>query len=304
MNRNNTRKLIVRLFVFVVSLVLIGADLVLSSAQNSNSSTTTQEDSAMQNSNTSGANMNRAGRRRRRRRRASTEAMPPNACMPSDANTTMQENANAAGAGQENANMGGEATGNANMGGRRRGRRRGRVTATMTERGTAVVVGPGQELVTDRLIRTGRCDPMAQEQTDLSGTYTGRVGYTDATMSGDGTLTINGNDFTLTSGSVTQEGRIVAVTTCNYTAVTMRFGKDQTVTPGQTPPPPLPTISLRARRTGGGLSLETVPGESHMFSFHSTGASGGGMRRGRRGMRRRGRHNAPPADSATPPPST
>ena len=303
MNRNNTRKLIVRLFVFVVSLVLIGADLVLSSAQNSNSSTTPQEDSAMQNSNMSGANMNRAGGRRRRgRRRATTEAMPPNACMPSDANTSMQENANAMGAGQENANMGGEANANMSTGGRRRRRGRRRSAAATGEEGTTE---PTNVFVTDRPVIPGRCDPMAQEQTDLSGTYTGRVGYTDATMSGDGSLTINGNDFTLTSGSVTQEGRIVAVTTCNYTAVTMRFGKDAPVAPGQTPPPPPPTISLRARRTGGGLSLDTVPGESHMFSFHSTGASGGGMRRGRRGMRRRGRHSStPPTDAVTPPPGT
>ncbi len=48
--------------------------------------------------------------------------------------------------------------------------------------------------------RTGRCDPMQQEQTDLSGTYTGKVKHgSEAAM--DGTLTITGNKFTMTAGS-------------------------------------------------------------------------------------------------------
>lgn len=155
---------------------------------------------------------------------------------------------------------------NMNRGGRRRrrrGRRRGgnMNTAAMTP------------------VSTGRCDPMVQEQTDLSGTYTGSVNYAEGGLTGDATLTITGNDFTMTSGSSTQEGRVVAVTTCNYTAVTMRFGKDAgPAAPGTTPPPPLPTVSLRARRTGNGITLSTVGGESREFSF----SSGGGGRRGRR----------------------
>jgi hypothetical protein len=225
-NRNNNGKLIVRLFVFVVSLVLIGADLSVS-AQNSNSSTTTQEDTSAQNDNMSNMNMNRGGRRRRRGRRRAIEATPANACMPAEA--------------------------------------------------------PAAEMTMTTPVRTGRCDPMTQEQTDLSGTYTGRVGYTDVVMAGDATLTINGNSFTLTNGQMTQEGRIVAVTTCNYTAVTMRFGKDAAAAPGQPLPP---TVSLRARRTGGGLSLETVPGEPRMFSFTTTGGRRtprGGMKGGMKG---------------------
>ncbi len=147
---------------------------------------------------------------------------------------------------------------------RRRGRRRGgnMNTAAMTP------------------VSTGRCDPMVQEQTDLSGTYTGSVDYPEGGLSGDATLTITGNDFSMTSGSSTQEGRVVAVTTCNYTAVTMRFGKDAgPAAPGTTPPPPLPTVSLRARRTGNGITLASVSGESRQFSFSS---GGGGGRRGRR----------------------
>lgn len=246
MKSNNETGPIVRLF--VISLILVCA-AVVASAQNANSSTTTQEETSAQNSNTSGTNMNSSGGRRRRGRRRST-AMPPNACMPSE--------------------------------------------ATPTE----VQLGPGQEMVTARpVMMPGRCDPMAQEQTDLSGTYTGRVGYTDVVMAGDATLTISGNDFKLTNGQMTQEGRVVAVTTCNYTAVTMRFGTDAAVAPGQTPPPPLPTVSLRARRVGGGLVLETVPGEPRMFSFSSTGTRGGMKHGGMKG----GMKSGPPPVGIKPP---
>src|SRR6188768_4302550 len=66
---------------------------------------------------------------------------------------------------------------------------------------------------------TGRCDPMKQEQVDLSGTYTGKARH-DKGAAQDATLTITGNNFTMTSGSETHSGRITAVTTCGYTAVT------------------------------------------------------------------------------------
>lgn len=294
MNRNHSTSFIIRLLMLVFSMALFGADLVVS-AQNSNSSTTTQEDSSVQNDNTSGTNMNRGGRRRRGRRR-NTTAMPPNACMPSDTNTSTQENTDTSA----------EATGNTNTGGRRR---RGRNQMNPAKR--QLMLPANATLIIDPALRrsqTGRCDPMTQEQTDLSGTYTGRVGYTDVVMAGDATLTINGNSFTLTNGQMTGEGRIVAVTTCNYTAVTMRFGKDVTGAV-MNPPPPLPTVSLRAQRTGGGLSLDTVPGESRQFSFHSTGASGsgsgmgGGMPRVRRGGRRGGNKNGSPNPVGIKPPT-
>lgn len=205
---------------------------------------------------------------------------------PPEDTATQNENANA------NTNRGGR---------RRRGRRRG---GSITTGQTAIegVLAPGQELITDRPVQMpvqkGRCDPNTQEQTDLSGTYTGSVNYAEGGMSGDATLTVSGNNFTLTSGSSTQEGRIVAVTTCNYTAVTMRFGKDVAVEPSATPPPPLPTISLRAKRTGGGLSLTSVEGETRQFSFSSSGAGGGGKTRaGRRGAR----PGSPPPVGIKPP---
>jgi hypothetical protein len=134
-------------------------------------------------------------------------------------------------------------------------------------------------------VRTGRCDPDKQTQEDLSGTYTGTINYSEAGMSGDATLTINGNDFTLTSGSTTQEGRVVAVNTCNYIGVTMMFGKWQPAAPGAAQPAAIPTISLRARKAGGSVTLMTVPGEKREFSFTS---SGGGKRssKGSSGRRR------------------
>lgn len=125
--------------------------------------------------------------------------------------------------------------------------------------------------------KRGGCDPTQQEQTDLSGTYTGRVNYPEADMSGQGTLTITGNNFTLTSGDKTQSGHITAVTTCNYTAVAMMFGDVTRPKPGEAAAPPPATISLRARKMGDRLSLTTVPGETRRFSFGSAG--GGAARR-------------------------
>ncbi|HKQ99486.1 MAG TPA: hypothetical protein VJT09_02365 [Pyrinomonadaceae bacterium] len=199
--------------------------------------------------------------------------------------STMQEDTSTQNSNASNMNA------NTTRGGRRR--RRGRRRAASMSTGDAPMdmqLEPGQEVVTGRPVvpyTPGRCDPNVQEQTDLSGTYTGRVGYTDVVTAGDATLTISGNDFTLTNGSMTQEGRVVATTTCNYTAVTMMFGKGQTTAATGPQPSPVPVVSLRARRTGNGLMLETVPGEARQFSFSSTGGGHGGrMPRGRGGSKR------------------
>lgn len=240
MNSSTTTSHSVRLFVLIVSMIFIGADLD-ASAQNTNSSTTMQEDTSMQNSNA--ANMNRTrsrGRRRRRgRRRSGSNMGMPNtnsACGPMQDNTSM---------------AGDEAQSNTSAGS-----------------------------MNQTPVRTGRCDPMAQVQTDLSGTYTGTTNYAEGGLSGDTTLTISGNKFTMTSGSTTQEGRVVAVTTCNYTAVTMMFGKEQVSAASGTQPAPLPAVSLRAKRVGGGLSLQSTEGETRQFSFNPVAVSvGGGSRK-------------------------
>src|SRR3954454_22880713 len=62
--------------------------------------------------------------------------------------------------------------------------------------------------------------------TDLSGTYTGTVNYPDGGITGPATLTITGNNFTLTpeGGGTPVTGRISAVTTRGYTGVAMQMG--------------------------------------------------------------------------------
>ena len=121
--------------------------------------------------------------------------------------------------------------------------------------------------------KSGRCDPTQQEQTDLSGTYTGTVNYADAGLTGDATLTVTSNNFSLTAGSTTQTGRITAVTTCGYTGATMMFG-DLTPPPASpNPPAALPAVSVRVKKMGDHVTIMTVPGEKRSFSFGSAGAA-------------------------------
>jgi hypothetical protein len=115
--------------------------------------------------------------------------------------------------------------------------------------------------------KPGRCDPDQDDRTDLSGTYVGKVNYPNNGLSGDATLTVNGNRFTLRSGSRTESGNITAVTTCSYTAVAMMFGEWKTPQPGEVPEPPLPMLSLRALRQGDRLTLKASPSERLVFSF-------------------------------------
>jgi hypothetical protein len=130
---------------------------------------------------------------------------------------------------------------------------------------------------------TGRCDPMQQEQTDLSGTYTGKLKHGNEPVA-DATLTITGNQFTGTMGTQTVSGRVVAVTTCGYTAVTMMHeGQPR-------------AMSLRAKRMGSGLTLMSVPGEPEQIMF----TTGGGAMRPRK-HRRMSKPMAPPPPNKTTP---
>ncbi len=115
-----------------------------------------------------------------------------------------------------------------------------------------------------------RCDNTKQEQTDLSGTYTGKVKHGDQPAM-DATLTITGSTFTMTGGPEAMSGRITAVTTCGYTAVTIMMG-DLTPPPYGTAPPAHPAMSMRAKKVGDNLTLTTVPGEPQMASFTTNGA--------------------------------
>jgi hypothetical protein len=123
--------------------------------------------------------------------------------------------------------------------------------------------------------KAGRCDPMQQEQTDLSGTYTGKAKHGPDKAPEDATLTITGNNFTMTSGSETHNGRITAVTTCGYTAVTMMMGDLTPPAPTSAPPQALPAVSLRAKKVGDKLWLTSVPGEAMQVSFTPTGGGSG-----------------------------
>jgi hypothetical protein len=129
--------------------------------------------------------------------------------------------------------------------------------------------------------RKGRCDPNQQEQTDLSGTYNGKFKHGDETAK-DGTLTITGNNFTANMGDQTMSGRIVAVTTCGYTAVSvMHEGEPH-------------AHSLRAKKMGDSLTLMSVPGEPEKMMF----TTGGGMRRPRKHTTKK---PAAPAATTNPP---
>ena len=132
--------------------------------------------------------------------------------------------------------------------------------------------------------RTGRCDPNQQEQTDLSGTYTGKLKHGNDPVA-DATLTVTGNQFSGTMGGQTINGRIVAVTTCGYTAVTiMHEGQAR-------------AMSLRAKRMGNGLTLTSVPGEPEQIMF----TTGGGAMRPRKHQRMSKKPLAPPPPTKTTP---
>ncbi len=124
-------------------------------------------------------------------------------------------------------------------------------------------------------------------QTDLSGTYTGMLDCPDAGVSGETTLTITGNQFTLSDGKT---GRITAVTTRGYTSVAMQFGES---TVGETPI----IVSMRARKAGDRLTLLAVPSSGRVCSFTPAGS--------RRVRRTRTEVPSPPAPTAptepTPP---
>lgn len=102
------------------------------------------------------------------------------------------------------------------------------------------------------------------EEIDLSGTYTGIFSCDDAGVSGEQTLTITGNTFTLSDG---KSGRISAATTRGYTGVTMQFG-ELVLASRDNPTGTRPVIvSMRARKSGNRLTLSTVPNARQVCAF-------------------------------------
>ncbi len=144
---------------------------------------------------------------------------------------------------------------------------------------------------------SGRCDPAMQEQTDLSGTYTGKADHGNGQPAQDATLTITGNNFSMTSGSETHTGRITAVKTCGYIGVTMMMGDLTPPAPSPNPPAALPAVSLRAKKVGDKLWLTSVPGEKMKVSFTPTGAMKGKPRKKRTSTKKT---EPPPPAKATP----
>lgn len=136
------------------------------------------------------------------------------------------------------------------------------------------------------------------EQADLSGTYTGRLTMTGGhEMSGEATLTITGNTFTLTSEGMSHSGRVYAITTRGYTGASFYFA-DLTNSATNTPV----VASVRARKVGERLTLTPVPGANTRMTFGTAPAA-------RRPRARRGRRPAtmetpattPETEPATPP---
>ncbi len=104
---------------------------------------------------------------------------------------------------------------------------------------------------------------VASAQVDLSGTYTGNIKITGShEMSGDGTITINGNQVTIEAAGMTHNGRIFAVTTRGYTGVTMYFPdvEDSASKTGL-------VVMSRAKKKGDRLTLTPVPNARNTISF-------------------------------------
>jgi hypothetical protein len=189
-----------------------------------------------------------------------------------DAGGALAQNANSSTTTQDEATEGAEANRNNARRGRGRGRNR-RPRAAAPDAMDANVsmdqdADQGPSAAADANLAGG-------VDADLSGTYSGPLTLTGGhEMSGDATLTVTGNQFTLESGGMTHTGRVIAVTTRGYTGATLYF-TDITDARSNTPL----AVSVRARRRGDQLTLEPVPGARNVMRFGSPGRRA----RGRRG---------------------
>ncbi|HEV2704909.1 MAG TPA: hypothetical protein VGV59_03235 [Pyrinomonadaceae bacterium] len=203
-----------------------------------------------------------------------------------DLSSALAQNANTSEGGNMQghnmANMGSRrATRRANRRARRANRRANR-RARMMNTNAGMDANTNANMTGDTTMQATNAAGSVQDTTntgggtteDLSGTYTGRISMpAHGVNNEEATLTITGNTYTLTSGSMNHSGRFIAVTTRGYTGVTMELGPGEGGNPGR-------FISVRARRLGtGGLSLMSVPGESESLSFTTSGAASRGRRR-------------------------
>ncbi|HEY0082292.1 MAG TPA: hypothetical protein VGB61_05835, partial [Pyrinomonadaceae bacterium] len=184
MKRNLTGKMICLLVLFVAA-VFVGSGLP-AAAQNSNSSTTGGE-SMMQTTNTGNTSARRGRRRARRQARRARRRARRNA------NATMTN---------ANTDMTGDTSGNANA------------SADTTTQGSNMNTGTMGGGQSGGMPGMGTFGDVA----DLSGTYTGTINYAEGGMTGEATLTLTSNTFTITAGSATASGTLSARSWPGYTA--------------------------------------------------------------------------------------
>jgi hypothetical protein len=115
------------------------------------------------------------------------------------------------------------------------------------------------------------CDRTQQEQLDLSGNYMGTLKYPVAGLSGESTLVIRRQEFTLSQGDKKLVGQIAVTRTCDYLAVALRFSEaSSAVASTETLPV---SVSVRAVKEGKRLWLVSVPGEPRELTFKPRGTS-------------------------------
>jgi cytoskeletal protein RodZ len=216
--KKNIKGKMVCLLVLFVAVVFLGADLPVA-AQNTNSSST--GDSMMQGNSNANPSMGRRRRQRRQRRRARRRARRNTATTPVEMQTDANANTATDTPAAPDTNM------NSNMSS-------GGQSGSMPGMGTFGDVA------------------------DLSGTYTGTVNYAEGGMTGEATLTLTGNTFTITAGSATASGTLSARSWPGYTALSMRFGDTL----------PATIVSTRAWHKGRGLRIQSVRGETRPFTFN------------------------------------
>lgn len=282
---NNPTRVFAMSFMLFVAVALVASEHIVSRAQDGQDGTNTN--GSMQMNQTPNTNRGRGGRRATGRRNAPRRAANSNMNAGDDANMSGNMNSDMTGdaAGMQDANM------NANASTEGMGTNNNMDPSMNTNNNMNPSMAAPTMDAPAMAPRAGMAAPTQSgdtsadtsgEQTDLSGTYTGTINFPDASLTGEATLTITGNTFSITTPTGTQSGRVTAVTTRGYTGVAMRF--NDLTAPGGTPL----TVSARARRTGDRLTLSKIPGGQDV-SFTPAGGSTGGTRpRARRGTRRRG----------------
>ena len=113
---------------------------------------------------------------------------------------------------------------------------------------------------------TPRAATTQTTQVDLSGTYAGTFNCDAAGLTGDTTLTINGNEFTTADG---KRGRIIASRSRGYTAVALQVATGNSTASA-------PVISFRGKKSGNKLTLTPVAGSTQQCSFTTSKNAGKG----------------------------